>query len=354
MNRSIAFATISALSWCVAAQSQPIDNKVVYGPDDRRDVYEISDQALIGLGNSTCVLVSAGRLTPSANDTFTATFTDYRISGFDPCPTEPYGDQPLLGFCSGFLVDEDLIVTAGHCYSETSISNTRFVFGFEMLDASTPVQVFDASQVYAGIEVVGRALTGQDDWSVVRLDRPVDAPGAIPLPIRRMGTPQVGTPLGVIGYPSGLPKKIAFGDTTEVKINANLFFFDANVDTYGGNSGSPIFNRNSMLVEGVLVRGQTDFQIQDNCFISNALTDENGGGGQFEECSKVSRFAKLIPVDGNFPGDVDGDGFLDADDIQFVINEALGFDTGLDADLNGDNKVNAIDVQLVILFELGG
>jgi len=52
-------------------------------------------------------------------------------------------------------------------------------------------------------------------------------------------------------------------------------------------------------------------------------------------------------------GDVNGDGDVNALDVQLVINEALGIDTGYDCDLNGDGSVNALDVQLVINAALG-
>ena len=54
------------------------------------------------------------------------------------------------------------------------------------------------------------------------------------------------------------------------------------------------------------------------------------------------------------PGDVDGDGIVNAVDIQLVINASLGQDIGgLDADINGDGVVNAVDIQLVINAALG-
>jgi len=40
-------------------------------------------------------------------------------------------------------------------------------------------------------------------------------------------------------------------------------------------------------------------------------------------------------------------------DVQLVINEDLGIDTGYDCDINGDGAVNALDVQLVINAALG-
>ena len=58
------------------------------------------------------------------------------------------------------------------------------------------------------------------------------------LPIRREGAPSVGTPLVVSGHPAGIPLKIAGGAT--VRSSQHPEYFDANLDTYGGNSGSPV------------------------------------------------------------------------------------------------------------------
>ena len=72
---------------------------------------------------------------------------------------------------------------------------------------------FLESEVYQGIEIVSYASSGDYDHSVVRVDRTITAPDAQPFIIRREGTIQVDEYVGVIGHPSGLPMKIAFGDT---------------------------------------------------------------------------------------------------------------------------------------------
>ena len=52
--------------------------------------------------------------------------------------------------------------------------------------------------------------------------------------------------------------------------------------------------------------------------------------------------------------DINNDGRINAVDVQFVINAALGLDIGdYDADVNRDARVNALDVQLVINAVLG-
>ena len=116
----------------------------------------------------------------------------------------------------------------------------RFVFGFDMLDATTPVLTFNADQVYTGTAVIARQFTNEYDYCVVRVDRAITV--ASSLPLRREGAVAVGTQVGVIGHPWGLPKKIAFGAHTLVRANNADGYFTANLDTYARNTGSPVFN----------------------------------------------------------------------------------------------------------------
>ncbi len=76
--------------------------------------------------------------------------------------------------------------------------------------------------------------------------------------------------LVVIGRPSGLPTKVA--DGAQVR-SVNDVFLVANLDTYGGNSGSAVFNAVTGVVEGILVRGDTDYvyNAQLGCRVSNFL-----------------------------------------------------------------------------------
>ncbi|WP_420540401.1 S46 family peptidase (plasmid) [Paenibacillus polymyxa] len=52
------------------------------------------------------------------------------------------------------------------------------------------------------------------------------------------------------------PIKSGFAVGAAVRDNPPNAFFVANLDTYGGNSGSPVFNSDTHEVEGILVRGE--------------------------------------------------------------------------------------------------
>lgn len=272
--------------------TEAADPKVIYGPDDRIDVYQENDPRRLTWAASTCALVTQGRLTQNGNGTYSLSTGSYRPGGLAPCPDEPFATQPTAAFCSAWMAGPDLIVTAGHCFDASDLNRSWFVFGYDMAGPSSPVTTFNANQVYRGVEIVGRALANSFDYAVVRVDRPITAPGAEPFPIRRAGVVGVGTNIGVIGHPAGLPKKIAFGATTVVRSNSQTAYFVANLDTYGGNSGSPVINAQTGVAEGILVRGEVDYVTSGGCGRSNRVSDTGGRG---EDVSKTTSFAQFIP-----------------------------------------------------------
>lgn len=265
--------------------------KVVYGDDDRIDVYQETDAQRRAWAASTCALVSPDQLVDNGDGTYSLVAYQYSISGYLPCPGEPFAGQPTAAFCTGFMVGPDLIATAGHCVDAASVQNTSFVFGFDMEDVSTPVMTYAPDQIYNGIEVVGWKLGDDADFCIVRVDRPITAAGAQILETRRTGKVALGTNVGVIGHPAGLPTKLAFGGATVVMENDDPGYFITNLDTYGGNSGSPVFNAETGLVEGILVYGENDYVLDGDCFRSNVLENEDGGEG----VTKSTTFAQYIP-----------------------------------------------------------
>jgi S1-C subfamily serine protease len=266
--------------------------KVIYGVDDRLDMYQVTDPALRRDADAAVAIVD--RTDVSSNGDGTSTLTGGTLGAtYGLCSGEPFREQPTVAFCSGFLVDPSIVVTAAHCIDTGSLANARFVFGFEMQDADTAVNRIPDSEIYSGRRILGRAIgTEGTDWCVVQLNRPVLNHGY--LPVRRSGKIADGAAVHVIGHPSGLPKKVAGGAT--VRDNSGNRFFVANLDTYGGNSGSPVYDSGSHVVEGILVRGETDYVQVGGCVQSN-VCPVNGCRG--EDVTRATEFAELVPAHDN-------------------------------------------------------
>ena len=279
--------TRTSLQW---GERKTIQRKVVYGDDDRQDVYQVTNEALLRMSQGTCALVSPSNIDRQADGR-------YRLSGTtlgaarDLCASEPFRDQPTAAFCSGFLVSQDVVATAGHCVPADGCDGTAFVFDYKMIDSTTAKMVIEQDNVYFCEEVVGHRLSGGVDYALVRLDRPVT--GRQPVEIRRSGRVPDRTPLVMVGHPSGLPQKIAGG--ARVRDNSASSHFVANTDSYGGNSGSPIFNEFTNEVEGILVRGVADYVSEGNCYVSNHCSDAGCDG---EDATRTTHFSGLLPPPG--------------------------------------------------------
>lgn len=270
--------------------------EVVYGADDRRDQYQTTDPFYLALGQAVCVVVNASSLTNNGDGTYAVSNNRWTTQGGSPvCADEPFRNQFQIGFCSGFLVGTDLIATAGHCAS--TATTVAFIFDFNQngptwpstTDEINPARI-PADKVYFGTVMVNRAQSGELDHAVVRVDRPVT--GRVPVPVRRTGEPALNDPLIVIGHGVVLPKKYdAGGVVKDPRVGGQ--YFTSNLDTYGGNSGSAVFNRTTGVVEGILVRGNSDFTTTGGCTRSRVCPDT--GCPTFEEISKTAPFASFIP-----------------------------------------------------------
>jgi hypothetical protein len=263
--------------------------RVVYGTDDRKDLFAVKSKKVLGVASAVAALVKANDLHETADGRFELSTTSYAAE-FDLCGNEPFASQPLGCFCSGFLVGPDVIATAGHCVkSAADLAAIRFVFGFRMKDAETAVTTFAADDVYEGKAIIGRQMAEDGaDWALVRLRRAVV--GRAPVAVRTKGKIANQQSVFVIGHPNGLPAKYA--PKAKVRDNTPAPFFVANLDTYGGNSGSPVFGAGSYKVEGILVRGENDFVSNGSCNVSLVCPTTGCRG---EDVTRSTVWASKVP-----------------------------------------------------------
>ena len=264
----------------------------LYGADHRRDLYEVSDSLDLELADSTVALVK-----PSDLETIKAKPGQMKVKDLSfkedqrLCDSERFVEQPVVAFCTGFLVAPDLILTAGHCVlNDAGCAKTRFIFGYAIKHEGKMPHEVAKSEVYGCASIVKRHLSETEaDYALLKLDRAVT--NHRPLAINRSGDVAAGTPVMVIGNPSGLPTKVS-GNAQVRYSKARDAYFNTNLDAYGGNSGSPVFNEFTGKVEGILVRGDKDFVKKGNCYVSYQCGTNEGVG---EDVTKISEVAYLIP-----------------------------------------------------------
>ena len=265
--------------------------KVIYGKDDRQDYYEVQDRPdILKDIESTVSLFESGNIHDLGDGTSEITTQKFG-DAYDLCSNEKFREQPIGAFCSGFLVAPDKIATAGHCINHNNVQDIRFVFGFRMNGANNPTTKINNSEIYKGESIIGREFSDDGtDWALVKLDRKVENHPYVK--IRKQGKISDNQVVHVIGHPCGLPLK--FADNSFVRDNTKPSFMTCNLDTYGGNSGSPVFNSDTHEVEGVLVRGETDFEPSGNCNISLVCPSTGCRG---EDVTRTTEFANLIDTD---------------------------------------------------------
>jgi V8-like Glu-specific endopeptidase len=265
--------------------------KVIYGVDDRKDVFQITDAAL--LEDADCVVALFDKADVKDNGDGTSSLVTRSFQAVHGvCDSEPFRKQPVGAFCSGFLVAKDVVATAGHCVDPPGtpkVTDIRFVFGYRMVNANTPPGKIPNTEIYRGKELIGRQLTQSGlDWALVRLNKAVE--NHRPAPVRRRKRVGTGARVHIIGHPVGLPTKVATG--ARVRDNTPTPFFVANLDSYGGNSGSPVFNSQTHKVEGILVRGENDFVQRGNCIVSLVCPSTGCRG---EDVTRITKLAAQIP-----------------------------------------------------------
>ena len=257
--------------------------KVIYGKDNRQDIYEVRSSLHKELAKSTAGMINIGHFAKSSRaNHFDLKLTTSLERGANVCASEAFSEQHTAPTCTGFLVGPDTIVTAGHCYKsfdtpENVCKNFAWVFDYNMKSKThNPNRDIPIQNVYVCKKVVAAELTESMDYAVIKLDRPVV--GRKPLKFRTSGKISSSASLVVIGHPTGLPTKVSPGG--KVTRNSEATRFSTTLDTFHGNSGSAVFDASTGLVEGILIQGKNDYvpskkDDPKSCMVVNKC-DDNG------------------------------------------------------------------------------
>lgn len=222
---------------------------VIFGEDDRREVIDTPPMLRERALGATAMMVSRSDVRVAADGSVNLNARGSLGDWLSLCPDEAFVDQPSVGTCSGVLVDNDLVLTAGHCIDEIPCRDQSWVLGWHRhVDGSTPAS---PDQVRRCASVLASSYTDTEDYALVRLDSPVAGRPAL---IARGGG-EVGDRVDVSGHPYGLPMKVEVDAPVTSTPNSTQFL--ARVDVMPGSSGGPIWDNEGRLL-GV-IHGGTGF-----------------------------------------------------------------------------------------------
>jgi len=289
--KKISLLTILIL---LSLSSLAFHQKAIYGEDDRIDFNDLIDQRHIEWALSTAAMIPSHIIREYDDNTFKIKAKMLQQNGI--CEYEKFSRQLTAADCSGFIVSEDILITAGHCMTKKSdCKSWRWVFDYRQskrykIGRSLYVP---KESVYRCKKIIKTIYDDKFDFAIIKLDRPVlDRPF---LQVRESGHVSNSDKMTLIGYPSGLPVKVSPNAVIK-DANEKASYFYATTDSFGGNSGSPVINSDTGLVEGILVRGEEDYHFEKRrgkkCLVPTVCSEENKCAG--EETTKISNILPFL------------------------------------------------------------
>jgi hypothetical protein len=296
-------------------------NKSIYGfdpySDDRLNVCDIKDRLkneleagvkspkyrkYLDCAQGVGFLVRAEMLQEVTSGDYYIESENYSTA-FHVCQPARFMDEPCLnkGIGTVFLVTNRLIATVRHNLlpgkgvdvklDDVKLDDFRIIFDYAEDNTALPLKsvVIKRDDVYSLSKIFAQPKEeDKSDWVILELDRTTSRK---PL---TLGTsaPKIDGLVYAAGYPCGLPLKVAPKARVRSELGPNGLFLAA-VDTFQGNSGSPIMDEDSNQVEGILVNGYPDFAwvAEGKCNIFLIISNTYKG----EDVLSVSKIAPYLP-----------------------------------------------------------
>jgi len=270
-------------------------NAAIYGEDNRALVDNYSESSLRRYARSILSQLRKNSLSEVGAGASALKTKPLHQHVKNLCLDAPFAQVPTFSRCTAFLVAPDKIVTAGHCINnQKECDEAEWIFTDSLDFAETQdrkIIVPKEIQVTCKNLLAHRKNSiSKNDYALIQIEQVInDRPSLI---FRKEGKISTEADLLVIGHPTGLP--LTSTDQAQVIDNSSDFLFKINSDTFGGNSGSPVINRETGLVEGILTDGDLDYTLdqEKGCLMPHKC-DESGCKG--ENTVRITNIELLAP-----------------------------------------------------------
>ena len=263
------------------ASTDPVQPQSIYGTDDRREYYEMTSPLVRRHFRSVAAMFEPEYIKPGLGGADLVFSTAQQEANL--CSSERFAQQIAAASCTAALVGPNIILTAGHCVkSQAECRKLSFAFDYLM---SSPVEMprrIPGENLYGCKRLLAREANQYLDYAFIELDRAVSNRPFFQFDVKH--EVQTGERLFIIGSPIGLPLKIGDG---YVRDSAEEDSFETNLDTYEGNSGSPVFSLQNGFIVGILVNGEDDFVDQGKCRVSKRCKDNECKGEQVARITSI-------------------------------------------------------------------
>lgn len=243
------------------------NNDRLRGPsqyDSRVEVYQLNPDIdwqfyMLLISKSVGMIVEKDKLIKISEESYQLDTSTTLQSQFNLCNDITFNNQSVVGVGTAFIYDSNSMLTASHVFQST-INNYAVVFGYEIINANGVTEtIVNANDVFFPKKIAKRL----DALDVAHFEVDRAFTDKVILQSETSRTLDVNTEIYMIGHPSGLPKKIAVN--AGIIENKHPQYFYTSLDSFQGNSGSPVIDFKTNRVIGVLVSGETDYIYNGHC-----------------------------------------------------------------------------------------
>jgi len=203
------------------------------------------------------------------------------------CDGEPFAEQPAAAFCSGVLVDWNLVLTSGHCVNAVPPQNLRVAFDYyysaegELAMTEDDVYAVERVVVSQRDEASPNDAGERLDFAWIELETSALPPHRPAATYTRSRGADVSDRVISIGAGGGVP--IKWDEGGRVRYTRAEFddYLIADTDTSQGSSGGGLFDED-LVVLGSLARGAADFvRTETGCYVTSTESDPSEAREQF-------------------------------------------------------------------------